>query len=253
MLRIRRSSGFSRQINALANALARVVFMPPLSKLPHLSQLIRLYAPSDAPRLYTSGKLIRIHPNGRINYSNDVTAADGRTVLEVRAAALSRAKRGQQQAEKELAEAEAAATIGSTDGAPLKDDRTNGSIAGGGGPAAVGGSSLRIARAEMALDAAMERVASLSARRTRQRIDYGAGGDTPVGNAGPITGQVPLSAPPSFSRMPARTTLEEITNRFQRAERALAAEVEMHEGEMLYLPCGWFHEVCWPSLRPSHL
>jgi len=45
--------------------------------------VVRLYAPSDAPLLYTTGRLTRVHANGRINYKSDPTAADGRALAEV--------------------------------------------------------------------------------------------------------------------------------------------------------------------------
>lgn len=37
----------------------------------------RLFCPSEAPRLYTVGRLVRIHANGRVNYEGFPTRADG--------------------------------------------------------------------------------------------------------------------------------------------------------------------------------
>jgi mannose-6-phosphate isomerase-like protein (cupin superfamily) len=39
---------------------------------------ITLYSPNEAPNLYTVGNLAKIHPNGRINYEEGLTHADGR-------------------------------------------------------------------------------------------------------------------------------------------------------------------------------
>lgn len=38
---------------------------------------ITLYSPKDAEKLYTVGIIAHVHPNGRINYTDRLTRADG--------------------------------------------------------------------------------------------------------------------------------------------------------------------------------
>jgi len=39
--------------------------------------------PVEAPNLYTNGKIIKIHPNGLINYEENLTAGDGIPEIEL--------------------------------------------------------------------------------------------------------------------------------------------------------------------------
>lgn len=41
---------------------------------------VTLYSPACALDLYTEGRIVKVHPNGRINYEGQVTEADGRDV-----------------------------------------------------------------------------------------------------------------------------------------------------------------------------
>ena len=70
----------------------------------------KLYPPSDGKHLYTHGALRRIHPNGRINYKGEATAADGRTADDIRRLTTRRARREQIAAERALEHAEARAS-----------------------------------------------------------------------------------------------------------------------------------------------
>jgi len=90
-----------------------------------------LYAPSDAPFLYTRGTLRRIHPNGRINYRGEETLGDGSHPGAERA--LDASLR-QDEALRELEEAERAKEKGEE------------------------GAEERLREAERALEAAMEEV-----------------------------------------------------------------------------------------------
>jgi len=65
----------------------------------------RLYSPHDTEKMYTRGKLLKVHPNGRINYEGDETTAYGTDLKSDDAAKASRAK---EYAEKLLIEAEKA-------------------------------------------------------------------------------------------------------------------------------------------------
>ena len=103
---------------------------------------IDLYAPSDAPNLYTRGKLRRIHKNGRINYAGEETNADG---SHIEAEEALDASLRQDEAVKELELAEAAVDRG--------DD----------------GAKERLEKAEEALDKAMEAVMDIEGN---DRSDY---------------------------------------------------------------------------------
>ena len=56
-----------------------------------------------------------------------------------------------------------------------------------------------------------------------------------------ITPEADVTDPPSFSRVD-RDRLHEFP-RFARAHATVRVETEVHAGEVLYLPAGWFHEV----------
>ena len=56
-----------------------------------------------------------------------------------------------------------------------------------------------------------------------------------------ITPEADDADPPSFSRVD-RDRLHEFP-RFARAHATVRVETEVHAGEVLYLPAGWFHEV----------
>ena len=90
-----------------------------------------LFSPSDAPNLYTRGKLRKIHRNGRINYFGEETNADG---SHPQAEKALDASIRQDEAAKELEAAEAAVERGEE------------------------GAEERLERAEKALDEAMEAV-----------------------------------------------------------------------------------------------
>lgn len=90
-----------------------------------------LFAPSDAPKMYTRGQLRKIHKNGRINYVGEETNADG---SHPQAEKALDASIRQDEAAKELEAAEAAVQRGEE------------------------GAEERLAMAEKALDEAMEAV-----------------------------------------------------------------------------------------------
>ncbi|RQM29130.1 hypothetical protein B5M09_006953 [Aphanomyces astaci] len=59
----------------------------------------RLYSPGDVDSMYTRGTLLKVHPNGRINYEGDETTAYGADLHSDQAASAFSA---QQRAEKEV-------------------------------------------------------------------------------------------------------------------------------------------------------
>lgn len=168
----------------------------------------RLFPPSLLERMYTHGTPLRVHPNGRVVYEGqgDV-GADGADVKEAaRWQAQRRAERG-------LQAAEAAAASGAE------------------------GGQARLRAANRALDAVLE--AALDDGFDSIQDDFeeldGEGGGPAAGAGGD---------PPSFSRVDLSLPPRELRARFPLFPGAAAAlECEVGEGQMLYLPAGWSHEV----------
>ena len=72
-------------------------------------KLIQLYSPKDAEKMYTRGKIAKVHPNGRINYEGEITTAYG---ADLKSDAAAKAARAKEVAEKRLDEAEIAVKEG---------------------------------------------------------------------------------------------------------------------------------------------
>ncbi|BDA43071.1 probable bifunctional peptidase and (3S)-lysyl hydroxylase Jmjd7 at N-terminal half [Coccomyxa sp. Obi] len=239
----------------------------------HGRKRFALFPPSLAKRMYTSGRIRLVHPNGRIVYEGrgDVMA-DGSDAAEV---ARWRQRRS---AEAELEAAEVASARGEA------------------------GAAARLAAAEQELDTALEAFldeaagddycgsedGSASDDSERNgfpqsfRDDYvdsddeGATGDdaalfgrraapgctahgkrhrgkaeqtSATAAGGRCKGEAQGSEsdeaePDSFSRVDLAAGPKEIAARFRDFPGIDAAlQVEVQEGEMLYLPAGWFHEV----------
>jgi len=69
----------------------------------------RLYSPKDTEKIYSRGKLLKVHPNGRINYEGEETTAYG---ADLKADAAAKASQAKEDAEQELIEAEKAVEEG---------------------------------------------------------------------------------------------------------------------------------------------
>eukprot|EP00053_Salpingoeca_punica_P016246 m.152269 g.152269 ORF g.152269 m.152269 type:complete len:232 (+) comp16916_c0_seq2:219-914(+) len=68
--------------------------------------------------------------------------------------------------------------------------------------------------------------------------------DDDDGEVQPEPEQAPAPTfPNSFSRVPTSQPAEELQKTFPDFARATSTQVDVHAGEMLYLPAGWFHEV----------
>ena len=192
---------------------------------------LRLYAPSDAPRMRTHGRVRRVHPNGRINYAGDPTAADGRTAHDVLRWRLRRARRARRRAEValEAAESEARRAAGGGRGVATK--------------------KAAVVAAEEALDCAAERCAELlldaearadacgggrgrgRRRRGRRRGGRGAegggeeGGEEGGEGGGEEGGEEGGAPPPSFCDVPALPDGEAARRALLRGASELVCEV----------------------------
>jgi hypothetical protein len=188
----------------------------------------RLFSPAQAHRMRTSGALARVHPNGRVNYLGDPpTTPDGRTREDLAQGALRAARRAQRRAQRRLLEAEDAADPTGGDG-------------GGGLPAEAAQAAQApeapeaVEAAEAALDEAMDGVVAATRELRFQRKRAAAASETAE--------RASAKLPKNFSRLGA-LQLDDAGQLPPRLRRARPAEYELRGGEMLYLPCGWFHEV----------
>ena len=53
----------------------------------------------------------------------------------------------------------------------------------------------------------------------------------------------PAPHPPSFSRVDFTLPADELRARFPQLRRAHETRCELRAGDLLYMPCGWFHDV----------
>ncbi|KAJ0411738.1 hypothetical protein ATCC90586_006697 [Pythium insidiosum] len=211
----------------------------------------RLYSPADTENMYTRGELVKVHTNGRINYAGEETTAYGADPFSEAAAQAALEK---EEAERELALAEAAVANGDED------------------------AEKRLEAAEERLDKAMLKVLRAA------RDDADDEEDPEDGEFGPFhfdeeeeeedndweeedgndrrndsdDGEDGYTAkksvdktvkdPVNFSRVdtsmlsdPERREL--LREQFPGFFRAKAAFCDIGVGEMLFLPASWFHEV----------
>eukprot|EP00316_Scyphosphaera_apsteinii_P016278 CAMPEP_0119317842 /NCGR_PEP_ID=MMETSP1333-20130426/44514_1 /TAXON_ID=418940 /ORGANISM="Scyphosphaera apsteinii, Strain RCC1455" /LENGTH=403 /DNA_ID=CAMNT_0007323901 /DNA_START=189 /DNA_END=1400 /DNA_ORIENTATION=- len=169
---------------------------------------LQIYSPRDAYRLYTHGRITRVHSNGRINYAGEPTFADGRTPLDASEHKMRRSRACVRRAERELERAEA------EDGV----DKTR-------------ATERAVEEAENALEAALDRAANAEMLRSRLAANRH--------RAAAASSSAP---PPNFSRIPPAASAAELRH-FPLVQRVRGTACNVKGGEMLYLPCGWFHEV----------
>ncbi|CAJ1956551.1 unnamed protein product [Cylindrotheca closterium] len=227
----------------------------------------RLFSPMDTEKMYTRGKLLQVHENGRINYEGDETTAYG---ADLKSDAAATAAMRKESAESMLAQAEL--------------DVENG----------VDGAQERLEAAESAMDDALE--ALLDAEADDEDDDEDEDGGTLFSSQGAKfddndnndygddddddenDGQEedepeqndskPSSTassrrlvdrtvknPDNFSRVPfdILDDKKELDKSFPDMLNAKAAFCTVEEGECLYLPASWFHEVRSFGGKGGHL
>lgn len=225
----------------------------------------RLYSPADTHRMYTRGKLVRVHANGRINYEGEETTAYGADPLS-EAAALASIEKEEAERELELAEQEVALANESGDAKAVKD------------------AEVRLEAAEEHLDKAMmallrvEREEGSDVESEPEDGEFGAfhfdesdGGDSDESEGGELDDDEDeaqganktkdsatcedkrvvdktVKDPVNFSRVNTfllrdPVSRQQLLNEFPQFADAKAAFCELSVGEMLFLPASWFHEV----------
>lgn len=216
----------------------------------------RLYPPTQAPNMYTNGKLKLIHPNGRIVYEGQGNvAADGShpgsvrrwrqqaaAEKELEAAELA-VKRKDKGAKANLAKAEQALELALeawlTAGQSKKHDVACSSDS---WPAGMQDDYVD-SDAEVAADADSDDSSADDRQPVSQQKQHDTGNaETSQGNSR-LTDVVDESHPDSFSRVDLSRPQQEIKTQFPLFPGTQAVECELEAGQMLYLPCGWFHEV----------
>ena len=197
----------------------------------------RLYSPKDTENLYSKGKLLKVHHNGRINYEGEETTPYG---ADLKADAAAKASRAKEEAEHMLIEAEKKVQNG------------------------IQGAQEELEQAEEMLEMAMDALidaemdddddddddeineeddgndeavyfsddskssgTELSPKRVRYLVDK------------------TIKDPNNFSNIAPVTLSEEakIHDEFPLIERTKAAFCDITAGELLYLPASWWHEV----------
>ncbi len=170
----------------------------------------RLYSPADALNMYTTGKIVKVHENGRINYDGALTRADGADPI---ADAAAEAALEQERAELDLEAAEASGDQG------------------------------RIARAEGRVEKAMDVVLSI-------QMNDDAFGDMVEGSADGQEASSSEGSPLNFCKVDPNLSPSVLADKFPKFLQAKETFCEVNAGEMLYLPAGWFHEVTSCNASP---
>lgn len=212
----------------------------------------RLFSPMDTELMYTRGKLLQVHSNGRINYEGDETTAYG---ADIKSDAAARAAQEKEEAEEMLAVAEKEVTDG------------------------VAGAQERLELAEEAMDAALEALLDAEADNDEddddeeeegffggkhenfldvQNDDDARFAESKEG----IDDSAPrrlvdktVKNPNNFSRVnfSLLDNSEELQRQYPNMLQAKAAFCEITEGQCLYLPASWFHEVRSFGGKGGHL
>eukprot|EP00051_Salpingoeca_urceolata_P015299 m.197722 g.197722 ORF g.197722 m.197722 type:complete len:474 (+) comp18354_c0_seq2:200-1621(+) len=187
-----------------------------------------LFSPADAERMYVTGPLARVHENGRINYEEALTRADGADLqaaaqYEMLAAVSSAMEAGNEDEAESALEAALDAELdgmGSDDYDEDDDDED-----------------------EIIHDDFDRQEHGSDGRQDGGNKRRRLGNDSAEGSAPtqPVSGDVPPAQPQpeNFSRVDPDTVVKE----FAEFQNATPATCDVAKGQMLYLPAGWFHEV----------
>jgi len=208
----------------------------------------RLFSPADTENMYTRGKLVKVHSNGRINYDGEITTAYGADPESYAAALAAKLK---EEAEERLAAAEKAVEEGKP------------------------GAEEELERAEAMLDEAMEAILdaetdginsdeeeefclesakeedvegididAMSSSSEEDHIDDDSNADSNADNNCRIVDKT-IKNPNNFSKADPAVLddREKLKRDFPKMLNARSAFCECNSGDILYLPASWFHEV----------
>jgi hypothetical protein len=211
----------------------------------------RLFGPNDAEKMYTRGKLVMVHANGRISYEGEVTTAYG---ADCRSDSAARASRAKDEAEKMLLEAEQAVKEGKS------------------------GALEMLERAEEMMEDAMEALIDAEVDSSdgngddddedevdEDEYDSDLDGNK-VNSEDEIDEEIldtheprlvdkTVKNPNNFSMIDPNLldNEKELYEKYPLMQTAKSAFCEVHAGQMLYLPASWFHEVRSLGCDGGHL
>ena len=246
----------------------------------HGHKHFRLFCPSDAHRMYTRGTIARVYPNGRIVYSGQPpVTADGVDTLSAAQAAVTAAEAALKRATMTIEQKQKQKQ--ETLGQEQSEQRQQQQLQQGGfqqlepqsdddGAAILAGLQAKLEAAiEAKLEAELDAVADgsdgsiLSDQEEAEKEEEGEyqdemsnGADETLvavaptaasGTASDIAAAASelrddIPDPPSFSRIQ-DVDAPETTVKFPLYKEAREFTCELSQGQMLYLPAGWFHEV----------
>ena len=202
------------------------------------SKRFRLYAPSDAEYMYLHGNVRKIHGNGLINHCLESdkddeggdTTSDGVPIPTISQAKLKRLQRRKElmQRKKEVEQCLMKAEENADAGVEFAQDR--------------------LQEAERELDDIMDEFMDLDEQKdTDDNVGVKSKQPSSDNNAATPT------YPKSFSKIPVELLLseqtteanghDELLERYPLFQNARVAYCNLMEGDALYLPTSWFHEV----------
>ena len=177
----------------------------------------RLFSPNDTQNLYTRGELLKVHPNGRINYVGEETTAYG---ADLGADVAAKAAARQKKAEERLQEAERA----------VREGRN--------------GAEDELEKAEEELEKAMDALIDLEEDDSNDESIDNESSEIFSGKKRRLVDKT-VKNPNNFSRIPTDVLNDSTncSNEYSLLQKAKMAYCYVSAGEMLYLPASWFHEV----------
>ena len=201
-----------------------------------------LYPVSEIENMYTYGEVMRVHPNGRVNYVGQPTNADGSDVHAMDALESSMAlekallrledNEDDQDAEEEvelaLERALQAEMNGESEQSEEEDDELR-------------NEEEEAVALEPSVEDAIANFVRSSQNSSKQSISEARSGQLLKRPRTSATDAEPLSFSRVDTALP-ETELAQLFPRFVEARRR-RLEVSLQAGEMLFIPAGWFHEV----------
>jgi len=178
--------------------------------------------------MYTRGELLKVHPNGRINYKGEETTAYGADLLSDTAASAARQK---DEAETMLEEAERAVEEGKP------------------------GAQEQLERAEELLEMAMDALLDAEMGDDEDEDESGACAvHYEYGDQRRVVDKT-VKNPNNFSRVEVDSLDDEkkLKEKYPDLLDANAAFCNVEAGSILYLPASWFHEVTSYGAIDGHL
>eukprot|EP00981_Chlorochromonas_danica_P006199 scaffold1307_cov166-Ochromonas_danica.AAC.21 len=229
---------------------------------------ITLYSPADIEGMYVAGEVAMIHPNGRICYKGKVTRADGADVnadkaLEASQRLKAAAKKLAEAEDKEDRHAEAIYDAEDEIDRALEDildaecgddvDEEEGEDDEGDEDEELEGVWEDIDSDEEEELEEGEDNGNTKRKIEKEEVEPVAKRSKPCPSSSSSSSsteqqqqqQIPKPLPVSFSRVNTRLPDDVLEKEFPKflAARSRGVTVTVREGEMLFIPAGWFHEV----------